>query len=244
MTTAARMRMAAAGGGEFNPLTDWSTNPLHGIWLSDPLWTPPADGAAIDSFRNGGTVGGDPGSSGAARSTYRASTAAMNGQPTAEFAGAQHANVNIADIAQPFWIVTIGSAATGADQGFVGSGNATGRFAGVSSTNRFALNLGATLTSSPSFVNTGAARMVVYYANGASSQLTIDGTADATGNAGANGLSWFHLGSGFNGVATFGLYLTGHIHYVGIFDTNPIALPEWSRFKAITCRRECGINVA
>ena len=45
-----------AAAPSFNPLTGWTTDPLHAVWASDPLWTPPADGGAVSSWRNGGSV--------------------------------------------------------------------------------------------------------------------------------------------------------------------------------------------
>ncbi len=45
----------AAAAPSFNPLTGWTTDPVHGVWASDPLWTPPADGGAVSSWRNGGS---------------------------------------------------------------------------------------------------------------------------------------------------------------------------------------------
>ena len=48
---------SVAAAPSFNPLTSWTTDPVHGVWASDPLWTPPADGGAVSSWRNGGSVG-------------------------------------------------------------------------------------------------------------------------------------------------------------------------------------------
>lgn len=43
------------GASSYNPLTDWTTPPVHAVWAADPLWTPPADGGAVSSWRNGGS---------------------------------------------------------------------------------------------------------------------------------------------------------------------------------------------
>jgi len=45
-----------AAAPSFNPLTGWTTDPVHGVWASDPLWTPPADGGAVSRWRNGGSA--------------------------------------------------------------------------------------------------------------------------------------------------------------------------------------------
>jgi hypothetical protein len=60
-----------------NILTDWTTDPVHGFWVNDPLWTPPADGDPVSSWRNGGTAGGEATSSGSSRPTYRAEVASL-----------------------------------------------------------------------------------------------------------------------------------------------------------------------
>lgn len=45
--------------GGFDPLSGWSTQPVHAFWASDPLWTPngtdKTDGAAVVQMRNGGS---------------------------------------------------------------------------------------------------------------------------------------------------------------------------------------------
>ena len=51
-----RGRATAAAAPSFNPLTGWTTDPVHGVWASDPLWVPPADGGAVASWRNGGST--------------------------------------------------------------------------------------------------------------------------------------------------------------------------------------------
>lgn len=40
----------------FNPVSDWSLPPLHAFSTADPYWTPPADGGAVSSWRNGGSA--------------------------------------------------------------------------------------------------------------------------------------------------------------------------------------------
>ena len=48
--------MNVAAAPSFNPLTGWTTDTLHGVWASDPLWVPPADAGAVSMLRNGGSA--------------------------------------------------------------------------------------------------------------------------------------------------------------------------------------------
>lgn len=46
----------AAAPSFSNPLTSWTTDPVHAVWASDPLWANPADGGAVSLWRNGGSA--------------------------------------------------------------------------------------------------------------------------------------------------------------------------------------------
>lgn len=225
-----------------NILTDWTTDPIHGAWVDDPLWTPPADGALVSSWRNGGTVGGDLTASGGSRPTYRATAAVSDGQSAIQFAGAQRIGVNITDVAQSYWIVAL-AAITGANGGnerIVGAGTGSGYGIGDSAGNAWEMHAGTALSGGTS--NSSAHCFVGKFAGG-SSTLHVDGVSVASGAAGAASLLTFNVGSGTNStMASFSNYMTGYVHAVLIFDTDPTLQAEWPLFKAYC--ETLGITVA
>lgn len=75
---------APSAPASFDPLAAFPW--LHVAWSEDPSWTPPADGAAVSSWPNRGSVGGDfDQGTGANQPTYRATVAALSDQPGIEF---------------------------------------------------------------------------------------------------------------------------------------------------------------
>lgn len=54
--TSVRKLRRPVATSSFNPLTGWTTDPLHGVYAGDPLWVPPTDGGAVSSWRNGGSA--------------------------------------------------------------------------------------------------------------------------------------------------------------------------------------------
>lgn len=76
----------ASGGGGFNPLTLVSWHSAY--WAEDPDWTNPGDGNAVTDWTDGSGNGRDlTQGTGTKRPLYRASVAALNGQPALEFDG-------------------------------------------------------------------------------------------------------------------------------------------------------------
>ncbi len=232
-----RRPVATAAAPSFNPLTGWTTDPVHGVWASDPLWTPPADGGAVSSWRNGGSVG-TPNftqATGTKQPTYRASTAAFNNKPTVQADGTDDSLAATfgAAVSQPFYVVAVAAkskaanaaealwddASVGAGAGypfFTDTGASTWRLGG------FATLAGGTADTNPHLVNTTS--------NGVSSAFAVDGTTIASGTTGAADpatgvtlLAWKAGGALFSG---------GHIALWLLFNTNPTALPEWAAFKA------------
>ena len=225
---------AAAATPSFNPLTSWTTDPVHGVWASDPLWTPPADGGAVSSWRNGGSVGGDlVQATGAKQPTYRASTAAFNNQPTVQGDGIDdYLAVNFAPYyIQPYYIVAAmskGKAANVAETIFsdhTGGAHEVASYTGTGAST-WRMKASTELTGGTADTNP---HLLTYTFNGASSSLFVDGTSTITGNAGANPLLALELFALANG---YGLFSSGHIAFFLIFTTNPTALPEWATFKA------------
>lgn len=221
----------------FNPLTDWTTDPLHGVWASDPLWTPPADGGAVSSWRNGGTGTGDLAQgSGTKQPTYWASTAAFGNRPTVQGDGTDDylaATFGAAVSSFPYYVVCVfakGKAANASeaiwdDVSPSGTGYALWTDTGASTwRTAVTVNLtGGTANTNP--------HMAVVTHNGASSSIAIDGTSVASGSVGvvtdgATGVTLFAARGG----ATYNS--SGHIALWLLFATDPTAQAEWATFKA------------
>jgi hypothetical protein len=76
----------AAAASSFAPLTDISWYAAY--WASDPDWTAPADGGALDSgWRDGSGNARTITATGGNRPLYRATTTALNNKPSVEFDG-------------------------------------------------------------------------------------------------------------------------------------------------------------
>ena len=231
-----------AAAPSFNPLTDWTTDPVHGVWASDPAWTPPADGGAVSSWRNGGTVGGDlVQATGSKQPTYRAATVAFNSKPTVQGDGTDDLlAVDTATYAQTWWVVMIAARGKAVGLNEVLWDN----IAGAASTSVFSQGSVWRLSASTQIMGGTPdtnPHLIVGKAAGASSSLTIDGTTVASGNAGTSSITGITLFAERSQAA--GYFSSGHIAYAALFTTDPTALPEWAAFKAWVLS-EYGITVA
>lgn len=190
---------------------------LHVMWASDPDWTNPGDGNPVDSWRNH-SGGGDPANTLTARPTFRASIAALNNRATIEFASAssQWLHVDVANIAQTWKVVIVGKAGTvGTGERFVGFGAAAAACVGDTNANAWSFNTqGTLLTGGTSDTNAHVFRAT---AAGASSQLWVDESSVASGNAGSSSVVWLSIGAGNNGGASPTAFLNGHVAFVGIY---------------------------
>ena len=212
-----------------NPLTGWTTNPLHGVWAADPLWTPPADGGNVTSWRNGGTVGGDL-VAGANKPIYVAEAAVSDGAATVLFnsASSNYLIIDIADLSQPYWLVAIANvAAAGAQERIIGVGGGTGAGLGYHNTLGWIFSAGTAKYGGSA--NTDA-HLFIGEGNGATSELVVDGTVISSGAGGAIVPTVFVVGSGYN--TSPANYLNGNVHYAAIFDTDPRLQDEWPLFVA------------
>ncbi len=217
----------------------------HSLWASDPSWTPPADGAAVTSWRNN-SGGGDPAAAGGVRPTYRASVPVYNYKPTVEFdrASSQVLDVDITDVAQPYSVVVIGntSGATNAAERLTGQGTATAAGMGDSSGNVYSF-ASTTPTISGSACNS-LPHLFRGYASGATSLLAVDGTVQAgPANAGATAMTRLCVGAGAAAGPAFNNYLAGHLAFVGVFAGDVAADAGWSDFK-VFARTFYGLAIA
>jgi len=215
----------------FNPLTSFSTDPVHGVWASDPLWVPPTDGGAVSSWRNGGSVG-TPNftqATGTKQPTYRASTAAYNNKPTVQSDGTDDfLACNFDDLTQPIWVVLLGNyGSTSGTRYLCDAHTVQSHIIYNNSGTKNAMYAGVALGTSVD-TNTNPNLHVCKF-NGASSTYQLNGSLIASGNAGAVGMDGSTIFARAGGSTTAG---DGHIAYYAVFTSDPTALPEWAAIKA------------
>lgn len=216
----ARMQMAAAGAGgdaPFDPLSiGWHTAfwaegsefEALGLSDSDPVSSWPDEAATHDASQATGTR----------QPIYRASVAALNGQPGIEFDTSDDylQTAAFTEISQPHTIVSVVRFTT------TGQSRGTGAVAhhGIASGKRAALfqsgagNMG--ISAGTAITGGGQDTLAhLYIAEyGATDTLAEDGTTIISGDAGAEGLTGLTLGAGFN-IANF---LGGYLAFLGLYD--------------------------
>jgi hypothetical protein len=226
-----RRPVATAAAPSFNPLTSFTTDPVHGVWASDPLWVPPSDGGAVSSWRNGGSVG-TPNftqGTGSKQPTYRASTAAYNNKPTVQSDGTDDFLAsNFADLTQPIWIVLLGNYGSTSGTRYLCDAHTVQSHIiyNNSGANNYAYGSAALATTTATNTNPN---LHVCKFNGASSTYQLNGTTIASGNAGAVGMDGATILARAGGSTTAG---AGHIAYYAVFTSDPTAQAEWAAFKA------------
>lgn len=233
------------GASSYNPLTDWTTPPVHAMWAADPLWTPPADGGAVSSWRNGGSVGTPDFTQGtaAARPTYDASNAAFGGQPSVNFDGTDDVlAMDPADIAQPFWLVAVAKSDAATSQGIIGIGANIFSRLGITSASGGLWALSAGTGTSGGASDTDP-HLFLGKLSGASSDVAVDGSAIYTADAGTGSLTLLSLGAGNSSTTVFGNFLNGDIAYAAVFTSDPTAQPEWADFVDY-CENTVGLTIA
>lgn len=169
-----------AAASSFDPLS--YGDPHHAFWAEDSLWTRPADGAEVASWRNAGTQGIDAAQSNELfRPTFAES--GVGGRPGIVFNGTGDRLVapNITEVAQPGTAVMIAewSNLIG-DRRFFDSGTAGQRWMGRSANNLrifAAVEIGG---PDPTF----GPHCFVGLFDGANSAIRWDGAEVASGNAG------------------------------------------------------------
>ena len=232
-----RSRNAGATGAApatFNPLTDWTTDPLHGVWASDPLWTPPADGGAVSSWRNGGSVAGVDltQATGSKQPTYDAANPTFNNAATVNFVTDDVLLADIATLDDPFWTLVIGNTNT----------NATGFYTWVAFGGGARLILwpaiggiyaqGDSGTALSRAMADTAAHFMLLELSGATSNLRIDNSTSPDVAVGDTAATYLSLGAGNTGGGSLANYLNGSIALALVFNTDPTALPEWATFTS------------
>jgi hypothetical protein len=215
----------------FNPLTAISW--YSAFWAEDPLWTPPADGAAVDSWRNGGTLGTAATQTGANRPVYRASNSVLGNKPCIEFDGTDDRLIITSGVslAQDFSIVVITTLDNNVARAMVGFNSAsTGRRFGASGLAVWILDAGTQLVT-PGAPTINTPYMVRAYADGATSKIVRNGTTLVTGTANTGSMDQIIIGSGRTAPSTYAAPFDGKIAFVGIYDGDVETNPQWGAFE-------------
>jgi hypothetical protein len=201
-----------AGGAAYdflNPGFTWN----EAGWASDPLWSAPADGAAVASLRNPSGNGDPTQATVANRPIFRAAPSGFNGHPAIEFDGSNDSLfADLPDIAQPFQLVVVlrQLAEVGTSRYFIGVGGAGAR--GLyrrQASDSWSASLGAEMFGGTADLNTHILHLV---ANGASSSLVLDGTTIATGTGtipGTGGFVSVTLGASVGGANNANVQIAG-----------------------------------
>lgn len=217
-----------------NPLT-MLTGAKGMFWADDPAWTKPADGAAVASWRDASGNAADAVQAAAGNQPlYRASVAALNNHKAIQFDGVDDYLLGPVATAETgaFSIVVVGNLNSHtAGRAFVStnSGN-NGCYLGTTTTQWY-LNSGTTLAGGTPTDNVGHL-VVGYMSDGATgSQILVDGTSVATGNAGTFSLNQMCLGLARTSGGAAANPLDGRLAYVGVFSGDVRTQPNWSLFK-------------
>ncbi len=197
-------------------------------WADDPLWTPPADGGAVSSLRDGSGNGrtftapdGQP--------TFRASVAKLGGRAGIEFDGVNDhlATADFSSLAQPWSYVVVFAIDTLVDGTYI-MNSGFGESAGLgmkTGPNRLFVYAGSVLDSG--LTADADCHFGHVVANGATTKIASDGVEE-TGDAGIHAADRLNIGSFINtahGAVTVG--------FDGLFGGDVTALgSDWTDFNA------------
>ena len=204
-----------AAGGSFNPLTERSWHTAY--WASDADWTPPADGAAVSSWRDGSGNGRTAvQATGSKQPTFRASVATLNNRPGVEFDGSADtiSAPAFTAVPQPYTLVIVARVITLSPDAYLAGVNTSGASGGPlvrsSGGYKWAYYFGSLAVGAvPADTNPHIFEMVV---NGASSELRVDGTVVVSGNSGAVQANTLHVAS-YQGVSALANAVHGFVGF-------------------------------
>jgi hypothetical protein len=214
----------------FTPFSASNPTPLNAVWASDPLWSHPANGAAVSFWRNQSGDASPSQATGAKQPTYRATVTALNNKPAVQFAGAQGLSGDIVDIAQPFKLLAVvAPTAFGTEMTLIGDGTDASLF--VSTASKWSLYFGGAqvaVINSP-LANTSG-HVLRATVNAASSSVVLDETTTGTpsGSVGTNPMARFSVGAidGFPNDPFFGYVAYAAIYASTVSDASLTALAE------------------
>ncbi len=169
---------------------------------------------------------------GSKQPTYDAANPSYKNAPTVYFTTDDVLGVDIADVAQPYYIVVIGNTAGGAgSERLVGIGGGTGQGIGDNGSSQFAMSAGTGVTSGGA-ADSNPHLYVGKFRGDPLSELILDGTVLANSTSGTSAMTTLSLGAGNSTIGTYAGYLTGDIHTALIFQGDPTLQPEWADFEA------------
>ena len=228
-------RVSTRHGSTYNPLTaiTWAA----AFWADDPSWSNPGNGNAVSSWRDGtGGTNHAVQATGTKQPLFRSSVTALNNRGGVEFDGVNDILVApISSIAQPYSMVVISQFVANTDNTYVMTTAASGASPGIRQVNSsgfvFGLYAGTAYNSTAAADTNGF--LVTGYFNGASSVVTKDGTAAASGAAGATA-----TGTTLN-LAAFGstsptAFSNQRLAFVGLISGNVTTNGAWTQFKSDT----------
>jgi hypothetical protein len=199
-------------------------------------------GAAVSSWRNGGTLGtAFTQSTGAAQPTFRGSLSVFNGRPGVDNDGTDdHLDITTGvSLAQPYSYVgivsfdTLATAIALVGTTSAGFNNRIGATTGPVWAVRF--GVASAFTGGTPAINT--CYLLRVYANGASSVIEVNGTVVATGNGATDTLDQIILGAGRTTPSTFGNFHNGQAWFHGFIAGDISTSPNWPAFKRLVAQR-------
>jgi hypothetical protein len=216
----------------FNPLEriTWAA----AFWASDPLWANPGDGSRVSEWRDGSGNGRNVSQATAGnRPLYVANHPQLNNQPAIEFLNTRPDRLTSSSftaVAQPnTWVAVFrftGATDTNEQMRLVDNNGigASRQLMGGRNSTEYVGNAGSpgVLTRAP---NTEPSVMV-WYANGASSWVQVNGQRSGSVNSGANGVTGVGIGSD-GGVSR----LTASVAFIGLYSGDLTNDAQWTAFS-------------
>lgn len=218
----------------FDPLAaiGWHT----AFWASDPRWANPGDGGSVSSWRDGSGNGRDAAQvTGSKQPTYRAATAALGSRPTIQGDGGdilQTASFTALNTALSVVVIAAFTVTT-AGQSLIDGPVATANNRVVIGTTTgpvWLLYAGNVLSGGTTDTNGHLFRGYVTD-TGAGDDLSVDGAATASGNAGTTGIPWDTIALFANGGAGGTGFASAHISFAGVYVGDVTAHAQWAAFK-------------
>jgi lysophospholipase L1-like esterase len=206
-------------------------------WAGNPAWSNPGDGVAVSAWPDATANGWDLAqATGASQPIFRASTAAFNDRATVEFDGSNDSLFLASGVvlAQPFTLVVVGSVDTLNHRTFLdvhSSGSSNAYYNGMNATSGYKWQMSQGTALRGGTPEAGVPVLYVARFDGSSSNLDIDGTTVATGNAGTASLAEIRMGLSSTGAAGTAP-LDGHIAFAAAFDGDPTEDELWPMFLA------------
>lgn len=223
MTATMKLLGAKPAGGAFDPIADVGWLELFWAEGTDFVAEGYSDTDAVDAWPSEVSTLTTAYPVGAA-STFDDSVAALGGNPAVLFGGGGIATTTFPNLSQPYSLVVVAIPPTGQTT-FVsnnGTGAAARSWFTAGTGDDVWINAGGASLQANAVLSVGQAFLAVAYYNGASSVIEVDGTVEASGNAGTGALNEPWQGS----------YYTGYIALIGVYNGDVRSDGGWSGFES------------